>query len=227
MKLNALKYIFPLLLLAMLFVACDDTVTYSEMKEKEREVVAEFIKEKGIKVIKYKQFIEQDSVTDVSRNEFVEIDGVYMQIINNPKEAKDARKINDGDSPNMLVRYYEYNISEGDTISWNEDQPDADEMRVENHSGTFSATFTSGVMCQIYNTAVPTGWLVPFSYLYFTRDTSDLAEVMLIVPHTKGTANAATYVYPCLYKISFQPEPSHNYDKGDDVESNDVAADIE
>ena len=133
-------------LLVLLFVACNDAVTYSEMKEKERNAVNRFIKENGIKVISFADFVANDSVTDVTKNEFVEIDGVYMQIVNNPADAADALKLKDGESRTFLVRYNEYNIQEGDTISTNIYMGEPDEMRVTNNSGTFSATFTSGVM---------------------------------------------------------------------------------
>lgn len=211
MRINVLRYIFVLPLLALLFVACDDTVTYSEMKEKERDAVNNFVKEKGIKIISYAEFVANDSTTDVAKNEFVEIDDVYMQIVNNPKAASDARRIADGDTRNMLVRYYEYNIIEGDTISTNSYMSEADEMRVTNKSGNYSATFTSGMMASMYGNAVPTGWLTPLNYLYFTRMQGNLAKVNLIVPHSKGTVTATTYVYPCLYSITFQPENLYDF----------------
>lgn len=230
MKFNVLKYIFVLPLLALSFVACDDAVTYSEMKEKERDAVKKFVKEKGLKIISYSDFIANDSVTDVNNNEFVEVDEVYMQIVNNPKDAPDARRINPGDTRNMLVRFYEYNIQEGDTILTNMFSSEPDEMRVTNHDGTYSATFTSGAMAGTYGNAVPTGWLTPFNYLYFTRSQSDLAEVILIVPHSKGTVTATTYVYPCMYKITFQPENLYDFEdeeseEGDAVE--DTEEDVE
>ena len=216
MKINVLRYIFVLPLLALLFVACDDTVTYSEMKEKERDAVNKFVKDKGIKIISYAEFIANDSTTDLAKNEFVEIDDVYMQIVNNPKDAADARRIADGDTRNMLVRYHEFNIKEGDTISSNRYMADADEMRVTNTDGSYSATFTSGVMASIYGNAVPTGWLTPLNYLYFTRKTANLAEVILIVPHSKGTVTASNQVYPCLYRISFQPENLYDFEEQQD-----------
>ena len=211
MRINVLRYVFVFPLLALLFVACDDAVTYSEMKEKERDAVNNFVKEKGIKIISYAEFVANDSTTDVAKNEFVEIDDVYMQIVNNPKAASDARRIADGDTRNMLVRYYEYNIIEGDTISTNSYMSEADEMRVTNKSGNYSATFTSGMMASIYGNAVPTGWLTPLNYLYFTRMQGNLAKVNLIVPHSKGTVTATTYVYPCLYSITFQPENLYDF----------------
>lgn len=216
MKSGILKYLFFLPLTAFLLMACDDTVTYSEMKEKEREVVKKFIKKSGIKVISFSEFIANDSTTNVKDNEFVEIDGVYMQIVNNPKGAQDARKINPGDTRNMLVRYHEYNIMDEDTISSNNYMSEPDEMRVTNNSGTYSATFTSGVMSAVYGNAVPSGWLVPFNYLHFVRNQSNLAEVLLIVPHTKGTVTASNMVYPCLYKMTLQPE--NMFDFGEEEE---------
>lgn len=81
MYLNKLKFLFFLPLLAVLFVACDDNVTYSDMKEKERDAVKRYVKEKGIKIISFEEFVENDSVTDYDNNEFVEIDDVYMQIV--------------------------------------------------------------------------------------------------------------------------------------------------
>ena len=132
-----------------------------------------------------------------------------MQIVNNPiKKDSTAYAINEGDNVDLLVRYYEYNIQEGDTITGNLYAAEADEMRVTNTSGTYTAAFTSGVMTQVYGSSVPTGWLVPLRFLTFTRRQSNLARVNIIVPHTKGTSNAATYVYPCHYQISYQPSVS-------------------
>ena len=206
---NRLNSLLLLLFMAVCFTSCDDTVTYSEMKEKEREAVAAYIKEKEINVISFEQFVANDSTTDVGKNEYVLVDDVYMQIVNNPKK-KDATAygINDGDNVDLLIRYYEYNIQEGDTITGNLYAADADEMRVTNTSGSFKATFTSGVMNSVYGSSVPNGWLVPLRFLTFTRKQSNLAKVNVIVPHTKGTSNAATYVYPCHYQISFQPSVS-------------------
>ena len=207
-----IKTLLLLPLFALFVMACDDDVTYSDMKEKERSAVNRFVKENGIKIISFAEFVANDSTTDVSKNEFVEIDDVYMQIVNNPKDASDARRIESGDTRNLLIRYYEYNIQDGDTISGNLYASSPDEMRVTNTNGTYSATFTSGYMSEIYGSAVPTGWLTPLNYLTFTRSTSNLAKVNIIVPHSKGTVTAATYVYPCLYQISFQPENLYDFD---------------
>ncbi|MBQ5752341.1 MAG: DUF4827 domain-containing protein [Bacteroidaceae bacterium] len=206
-KINILKQT-PLVLLVALFAllaSCDDAVTYSEMKEKEREAVKNYLKSEGLRIISYDKFIANDSVTDVARNEYVEVDEVYMQIVRNPKDVPGAHRIAEDSNCDMLVRYFEYNIQDGDTISGNTFYPDPDEMRVTNKSGSYSATFTSGMMKEMYGAAVPAGWLVPLRFLSFTRSQSNLAKVNLIVPHTKGTSNATMYVYPCRYQITYQP----------------------
>ena len=202
-KLNAL---LAFLVFAVSFVSCDDTVTYSEMKDKERDAVNAYIKEKKINVISFDDFVANDSTTDVGNNEYVLVDDVYMQIVNNPRKTDEASySINDGDNVDLLIRYYEYNIQDDDTITANLYAAEADEMRVTNNSGSYTATFTSGIMNSVYGSSVPTGWLVPLRFLTFTRKQSNLAKVNVIVPHTKGTSTAATYVYPCLYQITFQP----------------------
>ena len=205
MSRNRLGIILILALFVMSFISCDDTVTYSEMKEKEREAVADYIKSNGINVISYEEFIANDSTTDVTKNEYVEVDDVYMQIIRNPKGEEGSFRIEDDTNCDMLVRYYEYNIQDGDTISGNLFSAETDEMRIENYSGSYRATFTSGMMLAMYKENVPTGWLVPLRFLHFTRSQSKLSKVNIIVPHTKGTSNALMYVYPCLYQITYHP----------------------
>ena len=203
---DKLNHFLFLLLFALTFASCDKSVTYSEMKEKEREAVSDYINEMKINVIPYETFVENDYTTNVDNNEFVLVDDVYMQIINNPiKTDSTAYSIKDGDRIDLLVEFYEYNIQEGDTISGNLYAADDDEMRVTNNSGSYTATFTYGVMKEYYGSSVPTGWLVPLRFLTFTRKQGNLAKVKIIVPHTKGTSTAATYVYPCLYQIRLQP----------------------
>ncbi len=194
-------------MLALLVCSCDDEVTYSDMKEKERKIVKSFIQEQGIKIISYSQFIANDSTTNIENNEYVEIDDCYMQIVRNPKGIEGARRMKDGERLNVLVRYVEYNIAESDTISGNlYDSDNPDNMLINFNNGSYSATFTDGYMSSIYGSAVPSGWLVPLPYIYFIRKQSQVAKVNIIVPHTKGTSTAASYVYPCFYQITFTPE---------------------
>jgi hypothetical protein len=200
-------------LLALFFVACDDEVSYSDMKERETRAVKEFIRSEGINVISFNDFIKNDSTTDVENNEYVIIDDVYMQIVRNPKDVEGARQMRDGETLNVMARFVEYNISEADTILGNVfDSDNPDYMRVKLDHGSYSATFTNGYMAITYGSAVPTGWLTPLPYIYFTRRQSQTAKVRLIVPHTKGTSTASSYVYPCFYEITFIPENLYDTD---------------
>lgn len=204
MKNRLLLLLLPLL--AMMFVACDDEVSYTEMKDRETDAIKAFIRSEGINVISFDEFIK-DSITDVANNEYVCIDDVYMQIVRNPKGEEGARQMYEGEKLNMMARFFEYNISDGDTICGNIfDSDNPDHLRVELSHGSYSATFTNGYMQEFYGSAVPTGWLTPMPYLYLTRKSSQYAKVNLIVPHTKGTSNASSYVYPCFYQITFIPE---------------------
>lgn len=209
---NNNRWFFVLLmpLLAIFFAACDDGVTYSEMKDRERAAIDDYITANGITVISKSKFIEQDSITlcDESNNQYVLLDNVYVQFVKNPKGDKAAKKIEKGASLNLLVRYQEYSIMDEEMFSDNTiNEPDPDEMTVTRDGDSYTASFASGMMLDTYGTtAVPTGWLVAMPYLYFTRNQANLAEVNLIVPHTEGTSMAATYVYPCAYNIKFQPE---------------------
>lgn len=83
-------------------------------------------------------------------------------------------------------------------------------MTVKNTSGTFSGTFDkeSSLMYNTYSsTAVPSGWLVPLTYIKLGRpasETDEIAKVKLIVPHSMGQSNASQNVYPCMYEITYQ-----------------------
>lgn len=183
----------------------DDFDEYSKLKEAEREAIDSYIRLHNINVISYEQFIAKDLITDVCNNEYVLVDDIYMQIVNNPKENDaTAYCINDGDNVNLLVRYCECDVLNGDTLTTNIYSAEPDEMRVANHFGSYVATFMSGVMNSVYGSAVPAGWLVPLRFLSFTRKQNNLAKVNIIVPHIKGTSAAASAVCPCFYTITFQ-----------------------
>ena len=199
------KFIY--LLLAVMafgsfFAACDDTETYADMKEKEREAIDAFIKSEGIKVISLEQFEEQDSTTDVSKNEYVlfKDNGVYMQIVRKGEGAPIA----DGERAEVIARYYEVNIKEGDTLTGNlYDASNPDFLTIENKSGNYSGSFTSGYMYSAYGSSVPSGWLVPMPYLNIGRK-EPIAKVRLIVPHSEGQSTATSYVYPSFYEITYR-----------------------
>lgn len=193
--------------LALLFWSCDDEKTYSDMKDAERRAVKSFISEQGINVISFKEFVAQDSTTNTDNNEYVLIDDVYMQIVRNPKDSVGARQMRDGETLNILARFVEYNILSGDTVIGNlYDSDNPEVIRVTYEGGSYSGTFKSGYMSSYYGNAVPTGWLTPLPYIWLTRRDAQIAKVNLIVPHTKGTSTAASYVYPCYYQITFKPD---------------------
>ena len=66
---NTLLLALLLPVVAMSFVACDDEVSYSDMKEKEAAAIREYIKSEGIAVIDKETFLAQDSITNINNNE--------------------------------------------------------------------------------------------------------------------------------------------------------------
>lgn len=218
----------PLLLAAMalLLQSCDDDETYADKRKRENKQIQAFltsgaeVKETdtgeyllyvpgNIKVISEEQFYANDSTTNVDENEYVYFDrtGVYMQIL----DKGSGSKLADGETAQIITRYTEYNISSDSIQSTNktvtyETVPDI--MTCSNNSGTFSGTFTQGVMASTYSSAaVPAGWLVPLTFINIGRidsPTATLAHVRLIVPASQGQANASSNVYPCFYEITYQ-----------------------
>lgn len=202
--------ILALVGLAALF-SCSDSETYADKKKKERTAINKFIADSAINVISESTFYAQDSMTDVSKNQYVlfENSGVYMQII----RKGCGEKIKDGETATVLCRFTESNLLNGaDSIqlsnigySWI-----VDKIMVKRTSATFTASFdkSSSLMYTAYSSAaVPSGWLIPLSYVNIGRPTKEgeeIAKVKLIVPHTQGQQYAAQSVYPCLYELTFQ-----------------------
>ena len=58
--------------------SCDDEETYAEQKEREKNQIMDYISRNNITVIDFEDFI-RDTVTDVSKNEYVLFpdNGVY------------------------------------------------------------------------------------------------------------------------------------------------------
>lgn len=200
------KYIFvaAMTMIATLWCSCDDVETYAEMKEKEKAHIEDFISEQGIKVITKAEF-EKDTITEVEKNEFVlfEDKGVYMQIV----RRGEGKMMEDGDRTVFMARYLEQNIETGDTISANL-YASPDYFTCKREGDSFTASFTQGYMLNVYgSSAVPSGWLVPFSYITPGRPNDKGAKVRLIVPHGQGTTTASQYVYPTYYEITYIPEP--------------------
>lgn len=189
--------------------SCDNSKTYAELKEDEREAIRRFIELKNIKVIDEDQFRAQDSTTNVANNEYVlfEESGVYMQVL----DRGNGEVLSDG-RYEILTRYWEEVIAEdgtSDTLSSNMNPnsfPYPDEFILTKTSNSLSASFAGyGAMYQAHGSAyVPSGWLLPLNYLKVGRENSGRSKVKLIVPHSEGTSTASGQVVPCHYEITYQ-----------------------
>ena len=205
------KLIFPLLVLAtVLFVtSCENYETYGDKKAKERAAIDQYIAKEEIKVISEAQFKAQGEKTDVDANEYVKLErtGVYMAV-------------------NILCRFEEYNILADSLLAsnkasfwfynstlqgWVDGSQYVDKMNVTRTGTTITASFMEGVMLMRHpsSSSVPSGWLVPLNYVYIGRpenENDEVAQVRLIVPHSQGTADASSSVYPCYYEITYMRE---------------------
>ena len=201
--------IMPLLSLVIVS-SCDDTETYAEQRDRENSAISQFLRDSSITVIDEDQFREQDYKTNLENNEFVlmQNSGVYMQIV---REGHGS-PIENGETTTVLCRFTERNLLTDSIQLSNEVLAFAsipEKMSVTNTNGTFSASFdqTSSLMSTFYgSTSVPSGWLVPFSYINLGRHTADdaIAKVKLIVPSTQGHQYASSGVYPCYYSITYE-----------------------
>ena len=201
--------IMPLLSLVIVS-SCDDTETYAEQRDRENSAISQFLRDSSITVIDEDQFREQDYTTNLENNEFVlmQNSGVYMQIV---REGHGS-PIENGETTTVLCRFTERNLLTDSIQLSNEVLAFAsipEKMSVTNTNGTFSASFdqTSSLMSTFYgSTSVPSGWLVPFSYINLSRHTADdaIAKVKLIVPSTQGHQYASSGVYPCYYSITYE-----------------------
>lgn len=191
------------------FQSCDDSKTYAELKEEERDAIKRFIEANDIKVISEDDFTEQDSLTNVSDNEFVlfEESGVYMQVVERGK----GELLEDG-RHEILARYVEEMINEDgttDTLSYNTDPdwyPHPDVFVLTKKDRAYSASFDNNAsMVEVHaSNSVPSGWILPFNSLKVGREISARSKIRLIVPHSQGTVSASSSVTPCYYEITYQ-----------------------
>ena len=92
-----------------IFQACDDSKTYAEMLEDEKNAVNKFIKDKGIRIISQDEFEKNDTVTNLERNEYVALsDGVYMQIVD--RGSAENKTDTFANNNEICVRYIEEDI---------------------------------------------------------------------------------------------------------------------
>ena len=212
------KILFFMIALAAVLSSCNDYETYGDKKEKERNAIAKFISDSSIVVISEDQFNQQNYTTNLTRNEFVKLDksGVYMQIV---REGCGTILL-DGESTKLVCRFSEFSILDDTLTVCNNNANLAvygksvvgmpDIIQVSRSSGSYTASFESGVMYTAYGSAsVPAGWLVPLSYVKVGRPqspTDQTAKVRLIVPHSQGHATASSNVAPYYYEITYQRE---------------------
>lgn len=222
------------LLLAMIafaaifsFAACSDNETYADMRNRELDSISAFLKNENITVISeaefQKRFDEGKTLTEHTngKNEYVlfNSNGIYMQVI----EQGCGDYIQKGETATVLVRFDEYNLNTRAKIcdeSWQLSNNIAaysfytDPIILTNNSGTFSGSFETrkSLMAITYGSSsysgvsgmVPSGWLVPFTWLKMGRPKTDddrIAHIRLLVPHSYGTTQASGNVQACLYEM--------------------------
>mgnify|MGYP003442222610 FL=1 len=207
------KILYTLLcaVVAVTMTSCDDVETYAEQRDAERAAISKYLVDQKIKVISEKDFLANDTTTDVSKNEYVlfESSGVYMQIVNRGC----GEILKKGESADVLTRFKEYNVN-GDSLQLTNMSLTTgylcDKYNVKNTSGSFTASFntSSSLMYLAYQSAsVPAGWLVPLSYIRLGRpaeEGDEIAKVKLLVPHDQGHQYASQGVYACFYELSYQ-----------------------
>ena len=192
-----------------LFQACDNSKTYAEMLEDEKNAVNKFIKDSAINVISLEEF-ERDTITDLSRNEYVAFsNGVYMQIVDcgnaDPEDTFANNNV-------ICARYLEKNIASNELTCFNVVLPEyinaSDYYRspltfryVNENSSAYGIVLSTPLgydylwTANSYGTAIPGGWLLALPYL------RDNAHVRLIIPSKMGHSISQQNVIPYYYDI--------------------------
>lgn len=215
---------------AFSFAACNDSETYKDMRDRELDSISSFLRKENIKVISEDEFTRRwnnnQRLTDTAKNnnEWVlfNSNGIYMQVI----DQGCGDYIRKGETADVLVRFDEYNLSYAAEMSdkcltLSNKVPAysfyVDKMSVTNTSGTFTGSFVdpkASLMALTYNSSysglsstVPSGWLIPFSWVKIGRPKTDadrIAHVRLLVPHSYGTTSASGSVQACVYDMTLQ-----------------------
>ena len=194
-----------------LFQACDNSKTYAEMLEDEKNAVNKFIKDSAINVISLEEF-ERDTITDLSRNEYVAFsNGVYMQIVDRGN-ADDPEDTFANNNNVICARYLEKNIASNELTCFNVVLPEyinaSDYYRspltfryVNENSSAYGIVLSTPLdydywwTANSYGTAIPGGWLLALPYL------RDNAHVRLIIPSKMGHSISQQNVIPYYYDI--------------------------
>ena len=226
------KFLFAMIAFAAVFsfAACNDSETYKDMRDRELDSISSFLRKENIKVISEDEFTRRwnnnQRLTDTAKNnnEWVlfNSNGIYMQVI----DQGCGDYIRKGETADVLVRFDEYNLSYAAEMSYkcrtlsNKVPINSfyiDKMSVTNTSGTFTGSFVdpkASLMAITYNSSysglsstVPSGWLIPFSWVKIGRPKTDddrIAHVRLLVPHSYGTTSASGSVQACVYDMTLQ-----------------------
>lgn len=226
------KFLFAMIAFAAVFsfAACNDSETYKDMRDRELDSISSFLRKENIKVISEDEFTRRwnnnQRLTDTAKNnnEWVlfNSNGIYMQVI----DQGCGDYIRKGETADVLVRFDEYNLSYAAEMSdkcltlSNKVPINSfyiDKMSVKNTSGTFTGSFVdpkASLMALTYNSSytglsstVPSGWLIPFSWVKIGRPKTDddrIAHVRLLVPHSYGTTSASGSVQACVYDMTLQ-----------------------
>ena len=220
-EMNKVFYMFAFVLGLVSLASCNDYETYADMKEKEQNAISKFITKEGIQVIDEATFKSQGETTDTAANQYVRMSrtGVYMQIVRKGCGSQLGTK----ESASILCRFMEKNLLTDSVLIRNDQKTSiynsstglsidasqyVDKMYVTRNGTTITAMFESGMMQSYHSsTSVPGGWLVPLNYINVGRPEKagdETAMVRLIVPHSQGTADASSSVYPCYYEITYE-----------------------
>ena len=155
--------------------ACHDTETYADQKKKERAAIRAFIEKEGIKVISEQDF-KQDTITDVSKKEFVlfENTGVSLHLTNN-------------------VRYFS-------------SLPDkmAVTNTLGTFNATFSTGVMKSIYGTTSVPAGWLTPLSYINIGRLVNENDELAKVNIIVPHSQGVQRATASVTPYYYQITYE-----------------------
>lgn len=212
------------------FAACNDSETYKDKRDRELDSISSFLRKENIKVISEDEFTrrwnDNQRLTDTAKNnnEWVlfNSNGIYMQVI----DQGCGDYIKKGETADVLVRFDEYNLSyaaemSNKCLTLSNNVPAysyyVDKMSVTNTSGTFTGSFVNpkaSLMALTYNSSytgisstVPSGWLIPFSWVKIGRPKTDderIAHIRLLVPHSYGTTSASGSVQACVYDMTLQ-----------------------
>ena len=226
------KFLFAMIAFAAVlsFAACNDSETYKDKRDRELDSISSFLRKENIKVISEDEFTrrwnDNQRLTDTAKNnnEWVlfNSNGIYMQVI----DQGCGDYIKKGETADVLVRFDEYNLSyaaemSNKCLTLSNNVPAysyyVDKMSVTNTSGPFTGSFVNpkaSLMALTYNSSytgisstVPSGWLIPFSWVKIGRPKTDddrIAHVRLLVPHSYGTTSASGSVQACVYDMTLQ-----------------------